>query len=148
MRPFADFGFWGCLKVRLLATPGRSVFGPRSEPDPFAGTLSRDLSQGEVQISWQAQRRQHFPKVSSSAQISWQVQMLSQLQHFHTIMRAQVSLHAAHVCTFRRGFRGRCSAFARSRADFVTGAANSVAGASLSQGQTLISWQHKMNIDQ
>ena len=81
------------------------------------------LSQGEVQISGQAQ---HFRKVKFSLGLNCvagaalskgQVQILRQAQHFRKI---------------RYRFRGRHSTFARSSTEFV-------AGAALSKGQVPIS---------
>ena len=87
-----------------LGDEGRRSILARLGADFVAGA---SLSQGQVNISWQAQ---HFRKVKYN---------LWQAQHFRTV---------------KCRFCGRRSAFARSSAEFV-------AGAALSQGQVQNSWQ-------
>ena len=84
-----------------------------------------ELSQGQVQISWQAQ---HFRKVKFSQGLNGVAgAALSKGQ-------VQVSWQAQHFRKVKYRFRGRRITFARSSKDFA-------AGASLSQGQVQISRQ-------
>ena len=72
------------------------------------------LSQGEVQISWQAQ---HFRKVNFSQGLNCVAgAALSKGQ-------VQISWQAQHFRQVKYTFRGRRSTFERSSKDFVAGAA-------------------------
>ena len=147
-QPSAGFGFSGWLKATPVATPvrrrSRSGFGTVSERGPlsrqhggFAGfefrgrhsILATDfvagaaLSQGQVQMSWQAR---HFLASGTDA---------SQIPLARTRKAAHAdSWQGQHFRKVRRRFRGRGSIFARSIIDFL-------AGAAFSQGQVHISWQ-------
>ena len=83
------------------------------------------LSQGEVQISWQAR---HFRKVKFSQ--GWNCVAGATLSKG----QVQISWQAQHFRKVRCRFRGRRSTFARSGTDFE-------AGAALSQVQVQNSWQ-------
>ena len=161
--PRAWIGVSGELEAGLFAAPGRSAFGERSERARSGLGQSRTvlgarahwhgnaevsqglncvagaaLSQGEVQISWQAQ---HFRKVKffqglncvAGAALSWgRVQISWQAQHFRKIKYR----FRGRRSTFERSctFRDRRNTFARSSTDLA-------AGAALSQGQVPNSWQ-------
>ena len=139
---------------------GRCSTFARSSIDFVAGAA---LSQGRVQISWQAQ---HFRKVLRPLSASWGIASCRNVGAmrelgFRTVRKPPRSrrLYGGGLGTVpersrnglgtvsetgplarpREGFarfelRGRCSTFARSSIDFV-------AGAALSQGQVPNSWQ-------
>ena len=93
------------------------------------------LSQGQVQISWQAQ---HFRKVKYRfrGRRSTFARSSAKFVAGAAISQGQVqnSWQAHHFRKVKYRIRGRCSTFARSSAKFV-------ARAALSQGQVQILWQ-------
>ena len=110
----------------------------------------RSISQGQVQISWQAH---HFRKVTSRFHSRRSTFAMSSTDFVAGAAlwqdQVQISWQAQHFGKVKYRIRGRRSTFAMSNADFVTGAAFSPGKvecrfrgrAALWQGQVQILWQ-------